>query len=95
MSTNGRRVGVGFVTPSWFSDTDQHVWFGEEEKNKNFQFTSDHQVFITMVCNQTSYDRTGFMCVCVCVCVCYLPMISVLKSIGSHDVLFFIALIIA
>ena len=53
MSTNGRGVGVGFVTPSWFSDTDQHVWFGEKEKNKNFQFTSDHQVFITMVRNQT------------------------------------------
>ena len=60
MSTNGRRVGVGFVTPSWFSDTDQHIWFGEEEKN----------VSITMVRNQTSYDRTGLTCVCVCVCVC-------------------------
>ena len=49
MSTNGRQVGVGFVTPSWFSDTDQHVGFGEEEKNKEFQFTSDHQIFISMV----------------------------------------------
>jgi len=49
MSTSGRQVGVGFVTPSWFSDTDQHVGFGEEEKNKDFQFTSDHQIFISMV----------------------------------------------
>ena len=49
MSTNGRQVGVGFVTPSWFSDTDQHVGFGEEEMNKEFQFTSDHQIFISMV----------------------------------------------
>ena len=51
MSTSGRQVGVGFVTPSWFSDTDQHVGFGEEEKNKDFQFTSDHQIFISMVRN--------------------------------------------
>ena len=49
MSANGRQVGVGFVTPSWFSDTDQHIGFGAEEKNKEFQFDSDHQIFISMV----------------------------------------------
>ena len=89
MSANGRQVGVGFVTPSWFSDTDQHIGFGEEEKNKEFQFTSDHQIFISMVRNQTSYDRTGLTC------VCYLPVISVLKQIGSYNVLFSIAMIVA
>ena len=69
LSTRGRRVGVGFVTPSWSSDTDQRGGVGEEGQNKDFQFTSDHPVFISMVRDQTSYDLTGFRCVCVCVCV--------------------------
>ena len=42
-----------------------------------------------MVRNQTSYDRTGLTC------VCYLPVISVLKQIGSYNVLFSIAMIVA
>ena len=54
MSSSGCRVGVGVVTPSWFSDTDQHIGeFEEEEKNKNFQLTLDQQVFFSMVHNQS------------------------------------------
>ena len=64
MSTSGRRVGVGFVTPSWFSDTDQHVGFGEEEQNKDFQFTSNHPVFISMVRNDVRCRPTRVVTYC-------------------------------